>query len=1216
MKPRLILIFILLLPAVVAHGITRKTLKSGNWSNPATWYPAGVPDSTDDITIETSHDIAIDLQAAHCRSLLIQTQGILNIPASTNLTIHHTEGLKIFGTLNIDEGDITLIQFNSVFMIAGTGTVIWNPFANTLQGASLFTKGRESFAPTSTLILKKWWDLHTDPGQVIRGGFGNLEIQTIQHWNLNNCFEKHPVTGKLTLTDAQITLDTTGTIRHTNVGSIEITTVASALVVYDGTDSIDFTLTTREINVVSGVFILSRGRHTGVSNLQVQDNMNITARGCFVGAKESDDHVVVVIGGDLTLTQSQFFGVWGGQGNASIQTGGHLNLQLSGNVRSEFYAIVDGNGNASLSVGGNFTNLGYASLIWNTGITGVGNGDATMQVAGSFLQSDGDFRGIWNGTTTNAGSCSLAINEFYFTGGVFMGTYSCGTNSDTIALHFGPVCSIQFNRPTDIFRGIGMATLTGMQNTQVLSFSTDKELIIQGNTTAEFGSSYAYGNEWNIHLGLIRISGGNNIFGGSPHDINFQCAHLLINGGITHLSYSEGNTIVEADSLKIQQGQLVLRNNAGNGHYRIRQTLHQSGGNLTLYGNASVSSADTTVLAIEGDFMQTGGQITFSAKPNLTGITLLRLSGPRAVFDGTGKFTSSYSGIASHFGTIEVEGAGALQKTIVLTRASALHLTEQVKYIIKNNTTARLTGKNFQLASHQQKQIDMLLVEPEATLQADTTIIQPNGQSTFTGISLYGTLTTSHAGGLYNGTTTATLATINQTDYCLYPGSTVVYNGRGTQTLSGYGFGSANSEQHKYAHLRIDSPDVMAVLNKDVQVRQTTTVNSGKIRLNKRNFYTGDLIAQTSGGFLFEERTAVTSSQLIIGRSGIYGNGFSSATIPITDTSGCTTLITINSISNPGQSLLYFKTRQTSANNAPLPGNGYTSAVTGLNPNGADLSVTQFIDRYYEINASGIYADYTLAYFGRENTTASLYAFGNIHVQQWTGTDWNTYITAEFADTTANTPYSVRFRAKNLNGPVAFKTMPDFGNTPVVLEASVQGAANACIWRLNTGVALPCLFTVERSPDRINYVNSGEIKPQATTGDERNFMFYDQFPPVEPTYYRLKQTWSNGNTSYSNEVMVNRVNTGITPLISEPTIYPNPFTGSFTLETQAQRPTNIQVLLTDMSGKALKRIQYQLRAGDNAMRIEQLPGMEAGTYLVDIITDTRKFTKKVVKAPN
>lgn len=1216
MKQRFLLIFIFLLPAIFAHGISRQTLKSGSWSDPSIWFPAGVPDATDDITIQSSHDITIDQQQSHCRSLVIQTQGLLNIPASTNLSIHHTEGLKTFGTLNIDEGDITLIQFNSVFMIAGTGTVIWNPFKNTIQGASLFTNGRESFAPTSTLVLKKWWDLQTDPGQVIRGGFGHLEIHNIQYWNLNNCLEKHPVAGKLTLTDAQVTLDTTGTIHHTQIGSIELTTIGSTLVVYDGSANADFTLSTQEIDITSGAFILSRGNHTGTSKLQVLHNMTVTSSGCFIGAKESDDHVNVAIGGDLTLSRSQFFGVWGGQGNATIQTGGHLNLQLSGNVRSEFYAIVDGNGNASLTVGGNFTNVGYASLIWNTGVTGTGNGNGTMRVAGSFTQSDGDFRGIWNGTTTNAGSCRLDINELYFSGGVFMGTYSCGTNSDTIELHFGPVCSIQFSRPTDIFRGIGMATLTGMQNTQVLYFSSDKEFTIQGNATAEFGSSYAYGHEWNEHLGMIRITGGNNKFGGTPHDLNFRCAHLLINGGNTYLAYSEGSTTFETDSLKIQQGQLVLRNNTGSGYYSVRQTFRQSGGNLTLYGNASVSSSDTTLLVVGGDFIQSGGQITFSTKPNLTGITLLRLSGSRAILDGTGKFTSAYSGIASHFGTIEVEGAGTLQKTIVLNKTSATHLTEQVKYIIKNNTTARLTGKNFQIASHQQKQPDMILVEPEATLQADTTIILPNGLATYSGISLYGTLATGHTGGLYNATASATIAAVNQTDYFLYPGSTVVYNGKGVQTISGYGFGTANGEQHKYANLRIDSPDLMAVLNKDVQVRQTTTVNNGKIRLNKRNFYTGDLIAQAGGGFLFEEKTAVVSSQLIIGRTGIYGTGFSSASIPVTDTCGHVARLSISSVSNPGQSLLYFKTRQTSSNNAPLPGNGYTSAVTSLNPDGTDLSVTQFMDRYYEISAAGILADYTLGYFGRENTTASLYAFGNIHVQQWTGTNWNTIVTAEFADTTGHTPYYVHFRAKNLTGPVAFKTMPDAGNTPVVLEASVQGADNACMWRLNNGVALPAQFIIERSTDKSNYINLGEIRPQATIESDRNFVFYDQFPPMEPTYYRLKQIWSNGNSLYSNEVMVSRVNTGITPLISEPTIYPNPFTASFTLETKAQRPTNIQVLLTDMSGKALKRIQYQLRAGDNAMRIEQLPGMEAGTYLVDVITESKNFTKKVVKAPN
>ncbi|MBK9320240.1 MAG: hypothetical protein IPM91_16555 [Bacteroidetes bacterium] len=43
-------------------------------------------------------------------------------------------------------------------------------------------------------------------------------------------------------------------------------------------------------------------------------------------------------------------------------------------------------------------------MIWNTGVTGVGNGNGSMTIGGTFTQSDGDFRGIWNATTTNSGA--------------------------------------------------------------------------------------------------------------------------------------------------------------------------------------------------------------------------------------------------------------------------------------------------------------------------------------------------------------------------------------------------------------------------------------------------------------------------------------------------------------------------------------------------------------------------------------------------------------------------------------------------------------------------------------------------------------------------------------------------------------------------------------------------------------------------------------------
>ena len=235
------------------QAVVRTSTSNGNWNTPTTWSPNGIPNETDDIIIRGGHQPNINSTAISCRTLTIQSGGSLNINSGKKLTVHHTDGLVIQGELKIDGGDITILSPGTQFTIDINGTVIWNPQTNTSNGATLFKNCIEDLKPTSTLIIKKWYDLRTGPGEVISGSFGNLTIQNISAgWRMNNCFEAHPIFGTLTISSSYIILDTTGTIHQTSIGAIQLTNPTALLDIYRGDRNIGFSLNTNSISINGG----------------------------------------------------------------------------------------------------------------------------------------------------------------------------------------------------------------------------------------------------------------------------------------------------------------------------------------------------------------------------------------------------------------------------------------------------------------------------------------------------------------------------------------------------------------------------------------------------------------------------------------------------------------------------------------------------------------------------------------------------------------------------------------------------------------------------------------------------------------------------------------------------------------------------------------------------------------------------------------------------
>jgi hypothetical protein len=111
---------------------------------------------------------------------------------------------------------------------------------------------------------------------------------------------------------------------------------------------------------------------------------------------------------------------------------------------------------------------------------------------------------------------------------------------------------------------------------------------------------------------------------------------------------------------------------------------------------------------------------------------------------------------------------------------------------------------------------------------------------------------------------------------------------------------------------------------------------------------------------------------------------------------------------------------------------------------------------------------------------------------------------------------------------------------------------------------------------------------------------------------------------FSNEVVTNVIyqdslrssvfQVGIaesTPAISGAQVFPNPASGNCTLTYQLANAGNVELSITDLSGRKIRTIEngYQ-PAGNHAQQIG-LEGLSAGMYFIQIISGSAVMTQKI-----
>jgi hypothetical protein len=151
-------------------------------------------------------------------------------------------------------------------------------------------------------------------------------------------------------------------------------------------------------------------------------------------------------------------------------------------------------------------------------------------------------------------------------------------------------------------------------------------------------------------------------------------------------------------------------------------------------------------------------------------------------------------------------------------------------------------------------------------------------------------------------------------------------------------------------------------------------------------------------------------------------------------------------------------------------------------------------------------------------------------------------------------------------------------------------------------------FIIERSADGVNFTSIATINSRNDGSSFNNYSFTDPLPVTDRKYYRVVLSSSGNKKTYSRTIVLSKYTTAfsLAHLI-------NPFSAKLEFDIVVPADGKIDVQLTDLSGKILKRNSFVVSEGSNSLAVAHTDGLPAGLYILQISNKEEVITRKVVK---
>jgi len=275
------------------------------------------------------------------------------------------------------------------------------------------------------------------------------------------------------------------------------------------------------------------------------------------------------------------------------------------------------------------------------------------------------------------------------------------------------------------------------------------------------------------------------------------------------------------------------------------------------------------------------------------------------------------------------------------------------------------------------------------------------------------------------------------------------------------------------------------------------------------------------------------------------------------------------------------------------------SSATALGPiTDASTDHVSSCDYWTLDRTSGSQSASVTGYWNANNSCGGPYVtdLGTIGIAHFDGTSWN-LSSFGMGGIISGTALNGACTWSNVNtfSPFALASSSS-GTNPLpislnYLRGTKLGTANNLNWQVTCVSTPSATLTLERSADGRNFTPINTITATAIEC-EQPFNYADIAPLPGINYYRLKMTGVDGRPGYSNIITLINGSKGLAMV----NIAPNPVVnGQFRVNISTTQSTKMEIVVTDMAGRAVSRKTVSLINGFNTvdMNVSNLSG---GTY--------------------
>ena len=188
----------------------------------------------------------------------------------------------------------------------------------------------------------------------------------------------------------------------------------------------------------------------------------------------------------------------------------------------------------------------------------------------------------------------------------------------------------------------------------------------------------------------------------------------------------------------------------------------------------------------------------------------------------------------------------------------------------------------------------------------------------------------------------------------------------------------------------------------------------------------------------------------------------------------------------------------------------------------------------------------------------------------------------------------------------------DWRNTAVLplqlisFDGAVSGSVAKLFW-ITAQEANMNHYEVERSVDGIRFSTVGTVASLNMSSQHR-YTLNDEMSSVmsNKVYYRLREVNNDNTSKYSHVVSFNLQTK------SDLSIGPNPAHNSCVISLNCSKGQVAPLTISDMSGKIVRLTATVLVKGINTIDVKELGKLAAGSYIVQVYTETNKLTGQLI----